>query len=191
MIEERLEVEDAATTPDQTALNDIEQERFAAENCRRICARFWSRIRKIKPLGHSAPFNLNDFPESDTSAYWRKSETGVTEIDNYATGDAVQLMFSNGNQPFRGRNRGFGNISRQAGGHCNDRSIQQISKDFESVSRHYLAARAAGVNAAAFAENNASAETASATNRRRPRYQLTNGSHIFTPESEQCTLQEA
>jgi hypothetical protein len=58
----------------------------------------------------------------------------VSTIDNYATGDAVQYMVSTDGSIIHGRNRGLGWRSRQVGGHLNDVSLQQISRDFSSTS---------------------------------------------------------
>jgi len=54
----------------------------------------------------------------------------VTNIKNYAKGDAVQFMVSTDGNTLYGRNRGLGWRSRQVGGHLNDVSIQMLSRDF-------------------------------------------------------------
>ncbi|KAL2810545.1 hypothetical protein BJX63DRAFT_401759 [Aspergillus granulosus] len=58
----------------------------------------------------------------------------ITTVDNYATGDAIQFMVSTNGQVIHGRNRGLGWRSRQVGGHLNDASLQQISRDFSTIS---------------------------------------------------------
>ncbi|KAL4781665.1 hypothetical protein BJX76DRAFT_10180 [Aspergillus varians] len=63
----------------------------------------------------------------------------ITTVDNYATGDAVQFMVSTDGQVIHGRNRGLGWRSRQVGGHLNDTSLQQLSKDFTTISFHNTA----------------------------------------------------
>ncbi|KAL4744512.1 hypothetical protein BDW72DRAFT_188353 [Aspergillus terricola var. indicus] len=60
----------------------------------------------------------------------------ITTVDNYATGDAVQFMVSTDGQVIHGRNRGLGWRSRQVGGHLNDTSLQQLSKDFTTINIH-------------------------------------------------------
>ncbi|KAL5043255.1 hypothetical protein BDW71DRAFT_188258 [Aspergillus fruticulosus] len=60
----------------------------------------------------------------------------ITTVDNYATGDAIQFMVSTDGQVIHGRNRGLGWRSRQVGGHINDASLQQLSKDFTTISFH-------------------------------------------------------
>ncbi|KAL2839207.1 hypothetical protein BJY01DRAFT_29058 [Aspergillus pseudoustus] len=61
----------------------------------------------------------------------------ITTVDNYATGDAVQFMVSTDGQVIHGRNRGLGWRSRQVGGHLNDTSLQQLSKDFTTINIHH------------------------------------------------------
>ncbi|KAL4866008.1 hypothetical protein BDV12DRAFT_140006 [Aspergillus spectabilis] len=63
----------------------------------------------------------------------------ITTVDNYATGDAIQFMVSTDGQVIHGRNRGLGWRSRQVGGHLNDASLQQLSKDFTTISFHNTA----------------------------------------------------
>lgn len=55
-------------------------------------------------------------------------------IDNYATGDAFQVMVSTDGTIIEGRNRGLGRISHQVGGHLSDASLQRISADMFSIS---------------------------------------------------------
>jgi Fungal N-terminal domain of STAND proteins len=57
----------------------------------------------------------------------------ISTIDNYATGDAVQFMVSTDGTIIHGTNRGLGWRSRQVGGHLNDISLQQISRDLSST----------------------------------------------------------
>lgn len=58
----------------------------------------------------------------------------VTIIDNYAIGDAVQFLVSTDGKTIHGKNRGLGWRTRQVGGHLNDTSLQQLSRDFTSIS---------------------------------------------------------
>ena len=57
----------------------------------------------------------------------------VSNIENYATGDAIQFMVSTDGRPLHGVNRGLGWRSRQVGGHLNDTTVQQISRDFSTI----------------------------------------------------------
>ncbi|PLB49664.1 hypothetical protein P170DRAFT_456251 [Aspergillus steynii IBT 23096] len=57
----------------------------------------------------------------------------ISNIDNYATGDAVQFMVSTNGTIIHGKNRGVGWRSRQVGGHLSDVSLQQLSRDFTSI----------------------------------------------------------
>ncbi|KAF7712894.1 Uncharacterized protein PECH_002548 [Penicillium ucsense] len=58
----------------------------------------------------------------------------VSMIDNYATGDAIQFMVSTDGKVIHGKNRGLGWRTRQVGGHLNDASLQQLSKDINRMS---------------------------------------------------------
>lgn len=53
----------------------------------------------------------------------------ISQVDNYATGDAVQFMVSTNNKIIHGSNRGLGWRTRQVGGHLSDASLQQLSRD--------------------------------------------------------------
>jgi hypothetical protein len=54
-------------------------------------------------------------------------------IDNYAMGDAVQIMVSTDGKTLHGSNRGLGWRTRQVGGHLSDATVQQISRDFTTI----------------------------------------------------------
>ncbi|KAL4816631.1 hypothetical protein BDW67DRAFT_41055 [Aspergillus spinulosporus] len=92
----------------------------------------------------------------------------ITTIDNYATGDAVQFMVSTDGQVIHGRNRGLGWRSRQVGGHLNDTSLQQLSKDFTTINIHHTANNdsVSPKNTPATASDMASSEPASEFDRR-------------------------
>ncbi|KAK2040713.1 hypothetical protein LZ31DRAFT_473919 [Colletotrichum somersetense] len=54
----------------------------------------------------------------------------ISIIDNYATGDdTVQFLVSTNGKTIHGKNRGFGIMTRQVGGHLSDASLQQMSRD--------------------------------------------------------------
>jgi hypothetical protein len=57
----------------------------------------------------------------------------VTTVDNYANGDAIQFIVSTDGSIVHGKNRGLGWRTRQAGGHMNDASLQQLSRDFTTT----------------------------------------------------------
>ena len=57
----------------------------------------------------------------------------VSIIDNYATGDAVQFMVSTEGKTIHGKNRGLGWRTRQVGGHLNDISLRQLSRDMTGI----------------------------------------------------------
>ncbi|KAH8887335.1 hypothetical protein GQ53DRAFT_784306 [Thozetella sp. PMI_491] len=58
---------------------------------------------------------------------------GVSVIDNYATGDALQFMVSTEGKVLHGKNRGLGWRSRQVGGYLSNETVQQISKDMSRI----------------------------------------------------------
>ena len=57
----------------------------------------------------------------------------ISDIDNYATGDAVQFMVSTNDKVIHGRNRGLGWRTRQVGGHLDSVSLRQISRDIMTI----------------------------------------------------------
>jgi len=57
----------------------------------------------------------------------------VSNIENYATGDAIQFMVSTDGRILHGINRGLGWRTRQVGGHLDDTTVQQISRDFSTI----------------------------------------------------------
>ncbi|KAE8381497.1 hypothetical protein BDV26DRAFT_278708 [Aspergillus bertholletiae] len=57
----------------------------------------------------------------------------ISNIDNYATGDALQFMVSTNGKTINGTNRGLGWRTRQVGGHLSDESVQQLSRDMTNI----------------------------------------------------------
>ncbi|KAL4879546.1 hypothetical protein BJY04DRAFT_193701, partial [Aspergillus karnatakaensis] len=100
----------------------------------------------------------------------------ITTVDNYATGDAIQFMVSTDGQVIHGKNRGLGWRSRQVGGHLNDTSLQQLSKDFTTINIHRTTSDdfSSSNNTTATATDTLSSESSSEFNRRYgPGFQLT------------------
>ncbi|KAF7543700.1 hypothetical protein G7Z17_g10531 [Cylindrodendrum hubeiense] len=59
----------------------------------------------------------------------------ISVIENHATGDeAIQFMVSTNDKTIHGRNEGTGDRIRQVGGHFNDDSLQQLSRDLAGLS---------------------------------------------------------
>ena len=58
----------------------------------------------------------------------------VSNIDNYATGDAIQFMVSTNGKIIHGRNKGLGWRTRQVGGYLSDSSVVHLSRDMSSTS---------------------------------------------------------
>ena len=59
----------------------------------------------------------------------RVSERNISVIENYATGDAVQIMVSNNGKTIRGQNRGMCWRTRQVGGYLSDATIVRLLED--------------------------------------------------------------
>ena len=57
----------------------------------------------------------------------------VSNIENFAVGDAVQFMVSTNEKTLHGRNQGHGWRTRQVGGHISDESLQQIAQSLTSM----------------------------------------------------------
>ncbi len=54
-------------------------------------------------------------------------------IENYATGDAIQLMVSINDKPIHGKNRGTGWCTRQLGGYVDKGSLRNAIRSFSNV----------------------------------------------------------
>ncbi|KAK1521602.1 hypothetical protein CABS01_16506 [Colletotrichum abscissum] len=63
------------------------------------------------------------------------AKENISIIDNYATGDdTVQFLVSTTGKTIHGKNRGYGSMTRQVGGHLSDASLQQMSRDITRIS---------------------------------------------------------
>lgn len=81
----------------------------------------WTTLRQCRDICSKADQHLKE---------------NISIIDNYATGDdTVQFLVSTGEKTIHGKNRGYGSRIRQVGGHLNDQSVQQLSRDISSISR--------------------------------------------------------
>jgi hypothetical protein len=61
----------------------------------------------------------------------------ISNIENHAEGnDTIQLMVSTDGKPINGKNHGVGDRLKQAGGHYDNPSLQQVSQDFATISMH-------------------------------------------------------
>ncbi|KAF4447926.1 putative pathogenicity protein CRX2 [Fusarium austroafricanum] len=61
----------------------------------------------------------------------------ISNIENHAEGDdTIQFMVSTDGKPLNGKNHGIGSRLKQAGGHFQEQSLQQISQDFTTISLH-------------------------------------------------------
>jgi hypothetical protein len=59
----------------------------------------------------------------------------ISNIENHWEGDeTVQFLVSTNDKTIHGKNRGSGRRGRQIGGHLNDESLQQLSRDIASIS---------------------------------------------------------
>ncbi|KAM0281202.1 hypothetical protein ACHAQH_003632 [Verticillium albo-atrum] len=69
-------------------------------------------------------------------------EGQISNIENYAEGDdTIQFMVSTNGKTINGKNRGIGQRQKQAGGHFDETSLQQVSEDFKSISLHQTEVR--------------------------------------------------
>lgn len=78
----------------------------------------WTTARQCMEICSKAEKNLKE---------------NVSNIDNYATGDALQFMVSTNGKVLHGRNRGLGWRTRQVGGYLSDATIVQLSRDMSSA----------------------------------------------------------
>ncbi|RMD40378.1 hypothetical protein DV735_g4744, partial [Chaetothyriales sp. CBS 134920] len=60
----------------------------------------------------------------------------ISQIQNYATGDAVQFMVSTNGKVLHGKNQGLGWRTRQVGGYLSDDLVAQLSKDMSNMGYH-------------------------------------------------------
>lgn len=81
----------------------------------------WATARQCRDICSKADVHLKE---------------NISTIENYATGDAVQFMISTDGKLIHGKNRGLGWRTRQVGGHLNDVSLQQLSRDMSSISMY-------------------------------------------------------
>ncbi|KAK2035757.1 hypothetical protein LZ31DRAFT_511914 [Colletotrichum somersetense] len=59
----------------------------------------------------------------------------ISIIENYATGDdTVQFLVSTNGNTIHGKNRDYGSMTRQVGGHLSNASLQQMSRDISRIS---------------------------------------------------------
>ena len=61
----------------------------------------------------------------------------VSEIENHATGDAIQFMVSTNGKTLHGTKRAAGWRTRQIGGHLDDETLRRISRYMESIGKAF------------------------------------------------------
>lgn len=65
-------------------------------------------------------------------------EEQISNIENDAEGDdTIQFMVSTNGKPLNGKNKGKGDRLKQAGGNWDSPTLQQVSKDFTTISIHH------------------------------------------------------
>ena len=84
--------------------------------------------QKVHNAGEAVRTMLNIYSRADDHM-----KTGITVVDNYSTGDAVQLIVSTSSKTIHGRNQGMGWRTRQIAGHLSDESIQEIVRNLVNV----------------------------------------------------------
>lgn len=67
------------------------------------------------------------------SAAGNHLDQNISIIENHAAGDSVQVMVSTKGKTLHGTNRAVGWRSRQLGGHLDDETVRQISRDMVSI----------------------------------------------------------
>ena len=67
---------------------------------------------------------------STAQSHWRQN---VSVIENYAKGNAIQIMASTGERTIHGKNQAFGAKAGQVGGLMNDETIQQSLKMMRGI----------------------------------------------------------
>lgn len=77
----------------------------------------------------------------------------MSTIENYAEGDAVQIMVSTNGKPLYGKNQGWGWRTRQLGGYISDASLMQISRDLSSYDSRDLSNHTLRGNTALHSDN--------------------------------------
>ena len=94
---------------DKRLLEDLQNEADNLQNCLKFCS------------------NVDSYLEEQ-----------ISNIENDAEGDdTIQLMVSTDGKPLKGKNKGKGDRLKQAGGHFDNPTLQQVSKDFRTISVHH------------------------------------------------------
>jgi hypothetical protein len=89
-------------------------------------------LQKLQSEAHTLRHGLKFFSNVDSFL-----EEQMSNIENHAEGDdTIQLMVSTDGRPINGKNHGVGSRLKQAGGHYDNASLQQVSQDFTSISLH-------------------------------------------------------
>lgn len=71
-----------------------------------------------------------------------------TNIENFATGDAVQFMVSTKGKTLYGNNRSVGWRAKQVGGYVEDETVKELSRNLSGVSFQLKDAKQRDVDAA-------------------------------------------
>lgn len=86
-----------------------------------VCAR---RNKLIKTLVYRT-FTYQGYVYSNNA----KIAGGMSRIENYSKGDAIQIMVSTNGKLINGKNEGLGWRTRQLGGYLSDNSLQQLAQN--------------------------------------------------------------
>ncbi|KAJ5159443.1 uncharacterized protein N7482_006447 [Penicillium canariense] len=121
---------------DTSEFQQLKEQRLGMDNCLEICTRFFDSIGLIEVKQEE---NDQASESYDPTAYPGECGKGsFSTFNNYSTGDAVIFTVSTDKRTIHGSNKALGWRSRFLVGHCNDKSLQQVSKDFAFTNTGHL-----------------------------------------------------
>ncbi|KAL3457296.1 hypothetical protein BJX64DRAFT_269168, partial [Aspergillus heterothallicus] len=118
---------------DTFGLHHHRDQRQAMEKCLQICIQLSDRVSV-----HEAKQEEDDCQDLLSRSNKNRNEN-ISIINNYSTGDAVLFMVSTDGKVIHGSNRALGWRARHVGGHLNDTTVRQISRDFTTINIQSLA----------------------------------------------------
>ncbi|KAL3469672.1 hypothetical protein BJX99DRAFT_240846 [Aspergillus californicus] len=130
---ERLEL---ILDTDASGFQQHKEQRRGMEMCLHICTRLSDSADELE-----ANQKEDDCQDLATGSIKYRNEN-ISNITNYSTGDAVLFMVSTDGSVINGSNRALGWRARHLGGHLNDASVRQISRDFTTMNVRYLGNKA-------------------------------------------------
>ncbi|KAJ0414717.1 hypothetical protein BJY00DRAFT_294603 [Aspergillus carlsbadensis] len=117
---------------DTSGLHHHREQRRAMEKCLQICIQLSDRVSV-----HEAKQKEDDCQDLPSLPNKNRNEN-ISIISNYSTGDAVLFMVSTDGTVLHGSNRALGWRARHLGGHVDNPTARQISRDFTSINAQSL-----------------------------------------------------